>query len=61
MPRDKATTQKWDPQRTPSHGIWFLRSWHFALPEDGILVTKQVKETHLMYVPIKNCVVGWYN
>jgi len=44
-----------------SRGIWALRSWYFALLEDGTLVPKQVGETHLMYVLIGNCVVGWCN
>jgi hypothetical protein len=44
-----------------AYGIWFSRSWHFAFPEDGTLVPKQVGEAHLVYVPIRIFAVSRYN
>jgi hypothetical protein len=41
------------------NGIWLLRNWHIALPEDGTQVQKHVKRTHLMYVRIRNSAFRW--
>ena len=34
-------------------GSWFLKNWHFVLPEDGTLVPKHGGDVPLIFVLIK--------